>query len=192
MNREDWLHNMVDRLAPECELAGHHFPKLAVSCGFPSRGALSHSKRQIGECWGSAQSASGVVNVFISPTLADGVRAADVLVHELCHAVLPPEAKHNKTFAALAKKMGLEGKPTATAASNALVASLSAHIAIVGPYPHSELTFSGGPKKQTTRMLKVKCPSCGYTVRLTRQWLDIGAPLCPTDANPLEEVMKNG
>lgn len=33
--------------------------------------------------------------------------------------------------------------------------------------------------KQTTRLLKCQCDICGYTVRVTRKWLDIGAPHCP-------------
>ena len=31
----------------------------------------------------------------------------------------------------------------------------------------------------TTRMMKVHCRCCGYVVRTTRQWLQLGAPLCP-------------
>jgi hypothetical protein len=35
-------------------------------------------------------------------------------------------------------------------------------------------------RKQTTRMLKATCPKCGYAVRTTRRWLELGAPLCPS------------
>lgn len=50
---------------------------------------------------------------------------------------------------------------------------------------------SSGPKTQTTRMLKAWCPNdvtvsqddersgCGYTVRMTRKWADVGLPTCP-------------
>jgi hypothetical protein len=31
----------------------------------------------------------------------------------------------------------------------------------------------------TTRLLRVACLQCGYTVRVTRKWLAIGSPLCP-------------
>lgn len=45
----------------------------------------------------------------------------------------------------------------------------------------------GGKKKQSTRMIKASCPECGYTVRVTRKWLDTaGAPICPA----CEEQMK--
>ena len=36
-------------------------------------------------------------------------------------------------------------------------------------------------KKQTTRQLKCACPTCGYLARVAKKWLDVGAPICPTD-----------
>lgn len=38
---------------------------------------------------------------------------------------------------------------------------------------------SSAPPKQTTRLLKAACGECGYTVRVTQKWLDVGAPHCP-------------
>lgn len=35
-----------------------------------------------------------------------------------------------------------------------------------------------------------ECPECGYTVRTTQKWLDVGAPFCPTDNIPLEAEKK--
>jgi len=32
--------------------------------------------------------------------------------------------------------------------------------------------------KQTTRLVKCVCPDCGYTIRVTRKWLDTGLPYC--------------
>jgi len=34
-------------------------------------------------------------------------------------------------------------------------------------------------KKQTTRMIKAECPSCGYTARISQKWVDVGLPTCP-------------
>lgn len=43
-----------------------------------------------------------------------------------------------------------------------------------------------------SRLLKVVCPSgCGYNVRVTRKWLTVGAPICPTDNVPMQEVVVN-
>lgn len=33
--------------------------------------------------------------------------------------------------------------------------------------------------KQSTRLKKCECEECGYTVRVTQKWLDVGAPHCP-------------
>ena len=41
------------------------------------------------------------------------------------------------------------------------------------------------PKKQSTRMLKAECPECGYTIRLSKKWADVGLPNCPTDGAAL-------
>lgn len=35
------------------------------------------------------------------------------------------------------------------------------------------------PPKQTTRLKKAVCSGCGYTVRVTAKWLEIGPPGCP-------------
>lgn len=31
----------------------------------------------------------------------------------------------------------------------------------------------------TTRMRKVECVCCGYTVRVSRRWMAVGLPVCP-------------
>lgn len=31
-----------------------------------------------------------------------------------------------------------------------------------------------------TRLLKAYCPKCGYLIRITRKWIAIGLPKCPT------------
>lgn len=181
MNREQWLNELAARLDTALFTpAGSPLPtNLRISVGFPSTRATSPTKRRIGECWYSDASADLQFEIFISPTIGDGLRAGDVLVHELCHAVLPKGTKHNRTFAKLARRMGLEGKPTATTASEELAATLHTLIADLGEYPHAELHPMCDRKKQKSRMLKAACAECGYTVRLSRQWLDIAVPVCP-------------
>jgi hypothetical protein len=34
-------------------------------------------------------------------------------------------------------------------------------------------------------MLKAECPECGYTIRLSKRWADLGLPSCPTDGAAL-------
>jgi len=58
-----------------------------------------------------------------------------------------------------------------------------------GPYPHAQLNPEDRPtKKDGTRLLKVVCPGCGYTVRVTRKWLDVGNPVCPCGEEMAESV----
>jgi hypothetical protein len=49
--------------------------------------------------------------------------------------------------------------------------------AIIGPYSHATL-YRSMVKKDGTRMLKVVCPECGYTVRTTAKWPAVGVPSC--------------
>jgi hypothetical protein len=188
MNREQWLMSCAEQLRPAFEAAGKPLPALfKVSTGFPSKRALSASHQRIGECWAPSASVDGVHQILISPIIGEGLRAADVLVHELCHAALPDGAKHGPTFLKLARLLGLDGKPTATTASAELISRLRPILAVLGPYPHAELRPVQMPKKQTTRMLKVSCGSCGYACRVTAKWLDeSGAPICPACEVPME------
>lgn len=188
VTREEWLNSLKDLLADAWFVPkGQELPpNLRISVGFPSRGGTSLRKPVIGQCWYSDASADQQFEIFISPTIGDGLRAGDVLVHELCHAILPKGTKHSRAFAKLAKKMGLDGKPTATIAGPELLAKLQELIADLGDYPHAELRPLFEKKKQSTRMLKAACPACGYTVRLSKQWLDVAIPSCPVHKTEME------
>jgi len=188
MTREQWLNAMADELRPMFVAQGKPLPNaLRISIGFPSKKALSARNRVLGQCWTQAASADGVHQIFISPLIGDGTRAADVLVHELAHAALPAGVGHKKPFALLAAALGLAGKPTATIASPELTQCLNRLIEKIGPYPHAALNPAVDEKKQSTRLIKVECSSCGYTCRVTRKWIEAsGAPICPTDNEAME------
>jgi hypothetical protein len=147
-----------------------------------------------------------VPTVFISPELDDTARVLDVLLHELIHVADDCTSGHKGAFAEAATRLGLEGKMTATTAGVALAAEMMTLAASLGDYAHAKLMVQpkgalvpvgpdgqpvprihSGPKTQGTRMLKVQCPCCGYTVRTTRRWLDMGAPLCPSGTT-MQEV----
>lgn len=184
--RESWLLAVAEKLKPIIEQHAHgaKFPPVKVSCGWPARSGLRAKTPRIGECWQPTVEGCDVRHVFISPTQHDSVRVADTLAHELCHAILPKGTGHKGPFARLARSIGLEGKPTATFAGPDFEATLRAIVAEEGEYPHSRIEASNMPK-QTTRMYKAECPSCGYTLRLTRRWIAHGLPTCPC-GTPLE------
>lgn len=198
ITREAWLHAAIDALRTRFTEVGLPLPeRLHVSVGF-GYGAKRESATVLGQCWAARASEDGVNHIFISPELDDTARVLDVLMHELIHAADDCKSGHKGAFAEAATRLGLEGPMTATRASVTLAAEMVCLAESLGAYPHGKLSASkvpaktpvgpdgkpvpthSGPAKQTTRMLKVVCAGgTGYTVRLSRKWLDVGAPLCP-------------
>ncbi len=171
---------LAAKLRPAFEAVGASVPvAVRLSCGWPSKGATTSRNRRIGECWSERCSADGTREVFVSPTLADPVEVGAVLVHELVHAA--GYVGHGADFAKVARALGLTGRMTATVAGERLTADLAAITSELGPYPHATLTPGQDDRKQSTRLLKVQCPDedCGYTVRVTAKWLEVGFPTCP-------------
>lgn len=174
MDREQWLTSAIERLRPLFN--AYRLPeKIRASCSWPSRKALA-KRRRVGEVW---EGDNNVFEIFISPVLADSVTVAAVLVHELVHCAVGFKFGHRGPFAKCARALGLEGKLTETTAGERLKARLNEVINELGPYPHAELKHSNAMPKQSTRMLLVKCPRCGYQVRTTLKWLEVGTPTCP-------------
>lgn len=173
--REEWLQIATDKMRAELFATnGYDLPQVRVSVGFPSN---SRGGKVIGQC--HYASADGVPQIFIHPTLDEATRALDVLAHELVHATLGAGFGHKKEFKRCAESIGLTGQMTATEAGETLKAWLGELVEEIGDYPHAKLDASGG-KKQTTRLVKCECLTCGYNVRTTQKWLDLrGEPICP-------------
>ena len=116
-----------------------------------------------------------------------GAKTEDgTLAHELVHAT--GRHGHGSHFAKLARAIGLEGKMTATTEGEAFKQAVAPILEAVGPYPHAELSKKARTK-QGTRLIKLQCPTCPYTVRITRKWLDeVGAPACPSHGDDMKEA----
>lgn len=188
-NRETWLEGATRALRPLFESKGHPYPAtpVRVSCSLPSKSALSAKARRIGECWSPSASKDGTTEIFVSPTIDDPVEVLEILVHELVHYVVGVEHGHRKPFGKCARAVGLEGRLTSTHAGSDLRLTLKRIAERLGAYPHAALRGSNRPK-QSTRLVKVSCPECGYPVRVTRKWLDgVGAPCCPAHGLQMEE-----
>ncbi len=184
--REGWLNEATRLCRALFKEAGYDMPeKLHVSCGWPSNRGTATKNYAIGECWPEHASADKVCQIFISPRVQDPIEVGAILVHEIVHAVVGLKEKHNKVFKKCALAVGLEGKMTATGPGEELTANLKVLSDKLGTYPHPQLKpgFRLG-KKQTTRLVKCEC-KCGYNVRVTRKWLEIGAPLCPCNNKPM-------
>jgi hypothetical protein len=183
-SREAWLQAAVALMVPLFKSAGHEVPILRVSCGWPSSRALSQKKRVLGEAWPKDAASDKVAQIFISPWLiktADEQGVLPTLAHEVVHATVGNENKHNKVFGKCARAIGLEGKLTSTNAGKLLMEAFNKWEKQLGAYPHAKLDMLKRPvKKQTTRMVKCECKACGYVARVSRKWLEeAGAPGCP-------------
>jgi hypothetical protein len=185
MTRESWLGALARQLAPVFKAAGAPIPdNIRVTCGFPSHAALNGNKRQtIGQCWSSSASRDKHFEIMVSPVIDDLTVVAATLAHELVHAAVGLEHGHKGQFRKVALAIGLQGRMTATEAGDAFKRHLTEIVAAIGPYPHARLDAnaqSSGPKKQASRLLKCECEECGYTVRITRVWIEkVGLPCCP-------------
>jgi hypothetical protein len=174
MNREQWLDKMTDCLRKGLFKRNDlDIPEVHVSTGFPSRKALGKRNRTIGQCWDGKASGDNLGHVFISPVLSDPMEVVETLAHELVHATVGTAAGHRKPFKDAATAIGLEGKMTATHGGDRFKALVQPYINRLGEYPQPAFDpTQGGPKKQTTRLIKAECDECGLIVRITRTHID--------------------
>ena len=174
--RETWLQAAVAAMSPWFErVSANPVPNVRVSCAWAKRAP----KNTIGWCWHKDVSAVGINEIQISPEIDDPEKVLHVLLHEMVHASDNGASKHSGYFRAVARSLGLTGKMTATVPGEELAKDLQALAVELGPYPHAALSPTARVGKQGTRMLKVVCPSDGYTLRTTKKWIELGLPSCP-------------
>lgn len=205
IDRETWLNLMAKKMAPRFEAMGFPLPKFRVSVGFCSGGKDSKANAEI---WSDRVSNDGHHEIFIRPDSDDSVFVASLLCHELTHAAVGLAEGHTGKFAKVAMAFGLKRPMTATTPGPAFYTYVKPFVAELGDLPHARLNFrnlAGGsgiiggvkikarpgastadhgeitsaPPKQGTRLIKAVCDECGYTVRVTAKWLEIGPPHCP-------------
>lgn len=175
--REEWLnvvlHKHVAKLLSQ--KANVTLPAdCKVSVGFPGGGS---ARTRIGECWPRIRSGIGVNEIFLNPIETDVTRLVDTLVHEAIHAADDCASGHKGFFRRTAKAVGLTGKMKSTVAGPELALWIKDTIAAMPVFDYGSLDLTGR-KKQSTRMIKVVCPACDYTVRTTAKWLEVGVPEC--------------
>lgn len=181
--REAWLLEVASLLQPEFQQVTlvKTPPKYRVSVGFPSSGKRG---KAIGECWAANLSKDAHHEIFIHPVLDEPVSVAATLTHEMAHAYAGLAAKHGPLFKKVVTPLGLVGPMKSTTAGDVFKQLIAPILKKVGDYPHAALTTGGvssrGPK-QSTRMIKVACGECGYTVRSSMKWILTGVPACPNE-----------
>jgi hypothetical protein len=182
LTREQWLtmalHKHVGPLL--MEKAGAVLPAdCKVSIGFPGGGS---ARKRIGECWPRVRSSLGVNEIFLNPAMRDVRRLMDVLVHEAIHAADDCKSGHKGFFRKTAKAVGLTGKMTSTCAGPELSTWIDDVLAKMPAFDYGSLDIDGR-KKQSTRMIKVICLDCGYSLRTTQKWIEVGVPTCCCGGN---------
>ena len=197
ITREQWL----IRLARELErlfkrVGAPALPTYRVTCGWPSRKALTRRNKVIGQCFDKSCSKDKTTEMIVSMFIDNEMDAAQILAHEMVHASVGTAAGHGKPFRDVAIAIGLTGKMTATVAGPEFVKWIKPVLKKIGHYPHATVDAAAATKKQGTRMIKVACPNHpAYSVRMTRTWLehiDFGAPVCPScDATMYEARAAN-
>jgi hypothetical protein len=181
LNRETWLNTITENyIKPHFQAKGYTIPEnVRMGCSFTSRGAFKRKGQKstrIGECWSDSASEGGNIEIMISPTIGDSVKAVGILIHELCHATVGNNHGHDNVFKKCALAVGLEGKMTATTESEELKAIIKEWLEDMGEYPHAKL--NANLRKQSTRLHKCDC-ACGYTMRISSKWLKLATPRCP-------------
>lgn len=183
-NRETWLNAAADRLNA-LVFSDQPLTDYRITCGFPSARGLSGKNRTIGQCWDTSCSGDSTTEIIISMTQDNPIDVIAILAHEMVHGIVGIPAGHGPAFRKLATAIGLEGKMTATVPGEQFSVMAAGIVREIGEYPHAKLD-AAQRKKQSTRMIKAECAECGYTVRLSRKWADLAAPICPIDNIDME------
>lgn len=173
-NREHWLNLMLTTyIRSHFKDAGYEVPtNVRFTCGFPSKMALSNTKRRIGECWDDKASADGTFEISISPVLDNSVRVVGVQIHEVVHAVVGLKHGHKKVFGECAAAVGLTKPWTATSETDELKTKIQGWVDRLGPFPHGALSARVLERKaEKGRMLLMQC-GCGLKIRTTQKWID--------------------
>lgn len=183
--REEWLQEALAICRDYMKGKGWTLPACHISVGWPSARGVSTKSPTIGQCWDGKCSDDKLPHIFISPTLKDPNGTNGILatvLHEATHAAVGCKCGHRGAFKECAVSLGFTAPMKTTPATPELLDIIKEWAEGLGTYPHPQLKVSRNPdvKKQTTRLGKFSCETCGYIARTTRKWLEsVGAPHCP-------------
>ena len=119
----------------------------------------------------------------------DSCRVADIVLHEIIHT-LCPRAGHRGEFRAIALRMGLVGKMTATTAGEDLALRIKEEIVdVIGKYPHQAVHLvPRGKRGKGSRSIKCQCVNvdCLFVMRTTQKWISraicgLNCPICDNE-----------
>jgi hypothetical protein len=171
--REQWLATAITAARQHAA-----FPQaIRAACGFPSTYTRSGT---LSESWPDTSSGDGTWEILISPTVAQPEVVLALLLGELAHSLPGAASTGSQTYRAAVTDLGLmplDDGYRVIGRGPDFVDMWQYLLDDLGPYPHAPI-LAGVKAKQTTRMIKLVCPGCGYTIRTTRKWLITGMPIC--------------
>lgn len=117
--------------------------------------------------------------------------SGELIIHEMAHAenktldIKDCSARvHNKHFKSMAERLGLKVKPRDKAVGFGYTELDKPAEDFLKKMKFDKDIFSmarltpTSTAKAGTRLLKLEC-KCGYTVRTTQKWIEVGMPTCP-------------
>lgn len=183
--REQWLDAAVAAIRARIpEVAS----RIRCAPGFPRTFTRSGTTAEVIP---DTDSQDGHFEVLIAPTLADPEGVFTALLGQVLHTLPGALTVASRAYRDALVNWGLaiegaEVSPTADFPDH-----WQADIDSLGPYPHAAVTVATR-KTQSTRMLKLTCPQCGYIVRTTGKWLAQGLPVCHDGAQFVAESTEGG
>jgi len=156
---------------------GFPLPEVSIKTGFPSAGKRSPN---ISDSWTINDGNAHVILIRPDNDQAEDVAAA--IAFQMCHIATGDRDAHGHLFRHLAISIGLRGTKTESRPGTLFKEMIKPTLRRLGKLPSSGISPVESVKKttQSTRLLKVSCPECGYVARVSRKWLDeVGPPHCP-------------
>jgi hypothetical protein len=160
--RVRWLEVAYERVRAERMPEAPPLSEVALAYSFPTKGAASGTSGSVLGQWigGKVEdSPNGEQQlIVVHPRLwKDPAEVVGVLAHEMCHAATPGDG-HGARFAALAKRIGLVGKPTCAGAGAEFRAWVDAEFSrqTLPPFPAGAVAIHKR-KVQGTRMRLYEC-----------------------------------
>lgn len=210
MNRETWLNDIAKLMEPRFIELGYELPKYRVTIGFTSGGKNSRANGQCFSPLVSRDSTYEIVITILEddPQMVACILAHE-LIHTAVGFEHGHKGKFVEVAKAIGlQKPWTASVPTEAfnAWADPIIEQVGPlpHARLVLNQPRiivdrgegstqddgeaapddTPLTTAGkistGPKKQTTRLVKVDCEECGFLVRMSQKWIDEkGFPHCP-------------
>ena len=185
--REEWLNAAVDEWRKDFKAVGVKVPSVWVSTSAPMRGNI------IGLCYPSNTASDKRNQIWVSTDVNKASDVLAVIAHEMVHASLDCEGGHGREFQGVARKIGFVSPWTQSVPGQTMRERIKEISGVLGDYKgprfYRSVDEANNGGAQTTRMIKICCDGCGYSLRTTRKWIDLyGPPICPKENTVMHEA----